>query len=58
MDELPVGAIVEVDGVKKRHLGGGVFEPHGDTMFKRFDSSDCGPLGGPVTDEPTPTGSI
>lgn len=45
-DTLAVGAIVVIDGVRKRHLGGGMFEPVGEEMFKRFDGSDCGPIVG------------
>lgn len=51
-EDLPVGAIITVDGVQKRHLGGGKFEPAGEAMLKRFDSAECRPLGG-LTDATT-----
>lgn len=57
-EELPVGAIVVVGGVKKRHLGGGRFEPVGEDMFKRHDSAECGPIGGRESDHETKPGEV
>lgn len=45
-ETLPVGQIVEIGGVRKRYVGGGVFEPVGDELAKRFDPNECGPIGG------------
>jgi len=35
-EELPVGALIERNGVRLRHLGGGRFEPVGEPLEKRF----------------------
>lgn len=37
---LPIGAIIERDGVKLRHLGDGRFEPVGEALTKRFTVED------------------
>lgn len=52
--DLPVGALVERDGVLLRHVGGGRFVPHVPDprdalpdeaqMVKRFDTSSDGPI--------------
>lgn len=53
--DLPIGAIVERDGVQLRHIGGGRFvrhqpapdiKPDDDPLLKRFDTSMDGPLTG------------
>jgi hypothetical protein len=32
-----VGDVVDLDGVPHRYLGGGVWQPVGETLAKRFD---------------------
>lgn len=35
--QVKYGDIVELDGVPHRYLGGGVWQPVGETLAKRFD---------------------
>lgn len=43
--ELPIGAIVMLDGRRMRHMGGGKLEPAPEELLaKRFDTMECEPL--------------